>query len=366
MSPRAIRACAVGYQGFGNLGDEAILCGIEQLLGDAVSIDAVVGGNRAPIPAVAGARRVTGRRVLPSGRGLRELRRADALLFSGGGLLHDHWALVVPQYLSWVLLARLLGRRVVWVGVGIGPLRRAPFRLLTALALRLSHAVLVRDQGSDLLARSLGAPPRAIIPDPAFFLAPPDDGPVAKPVRDGAGPLGLIVRAPLAGTAGGGGLPEALADVASRAWAERRQATLILTFAGARDDAFAADLAARVESRGVPVAIESLPPDPGTAMTRLGACGAIVTVRLHGMILAAVADVPCVAVAYDTKVAGVAGELGSDDLVVALDECDGTALHGALARAQEPGRQARVAARLNALRSRGPDIRATVLEALRR
>src|SRR5690606_4645669 len=126
----AVRAVAVGYQGFGNLGDEAILAGIEELLGGTGIVVSHVVSGPGPVSAFPAARRVPTRRMRPTLQALRALRRAQLLLISGGGLLNDHWATVVPTYLAWVVLGRLLGLRVAWLGVGVGPLRRRWSRLL--------------------------------------------------------------------------------------------------------------------------------------------------------------------------------------------------------------------------------------------
>ncbi len=365
MSRRRVRALAVGYQGFGNVGDEAILAGIQRLLeGTGIEITTVVGGDRAPIPACEHAERITGRRVLPGLRALRALRRSDAVILSGGGLLHDHWPLVVPQYLAWVVAARLLGCRVAWVGVGIGPLRRRRSRFLTGLALRLSTVLLVRDEGSAALARATGGRVTAIIPDPAFYLDAPApvfnvDAPV--PAAPPAPALGLVIREPLPGTADPEGFLDALATAAADQHTRHGRSTRLLTFAGARDDAYAARLADRLRARGIPVTVEALTPDPRTAMTALGACEVLLTVRLHGIILASVIGLPWATVSYDDKVAAIAGYLGAPDLAIPINAADGPAMAAALDRATAPAQIAALAARRAAIRT-SRDAVARILE----
>ncbi len=355
---RRSRVVALGYQGFGNVGDEAILGGIEELLRDeAVDVTTIIGGP-APIAAFPGARRIVSRRLVPAPRTLLALARADALLVTGGGLLHDHFPTVVPRYLAWTMAARLLRCRVVWVGVGIGPLRRDPSRRLAALALRLSHLVLVRDEASAALAREIGGRVDGVIPDPALFLASP-----ASPADREA--LAVVVREPLSDPSAGDRLVRALVDLLAEAAAAGRPAS-ILTFAGARDRAVATRIADAVGELGHPrPPIDELSPDHRVALRRLAGASLVVTVRLHGMILAAVAARPFVAVAYDPKVQGVAGELDAADLVVALETVTAATLNAGIERADDFERQQRVAARVAALRERRGGIGADIGNALR-
>ena len=149
MTRRLPRLIAVGFQGFGNVGDEAILCGLERLLDGAATFDTIVAGTVGPVWGANGARRIHPWRLLPTPAAMRRIRRSDGLIISGGGLVNDYWPLVIPRYLSWVLAARLLGRPVVWAGIGVGPVRRRPWRILGGFAFALSSAVIVRDRASE-------------------------------------------------------------------------------------------------------------------------------------------------------------------------------------------------------------------------
>jgi polysaccharide pyruvyl transferase CsaB len=338
-----LRALALGYQGFGNVGDEAILAGLEALLADGrVEVATVIGGPE-PIPAYASARRVVTRRMRPNLAALRALRRSRLVIISGGGLLHDHWWTVVPTYLAWVVMARLAGARVVWAGVGLGPLRRRSLRRLAGWALRLSTAVTVRDPESADLARALAARiPITVVPDPAFLLPVP-----ASAERRG---IGVIVRGPTPGDQGqADALATALAEAATRL--DRLPGGLsLITFGGPNDRAFAEQVAARASlARGAP-AIEELSPDPQAALRRIAALEAVVSVRLHGCILAALAGTPVVPIAYDPKVSSLAARLDRPDDCLPLEGLTGTAIVSALERAESPLAREMVAARLAALR----------------
>jgi polysaccharide pyruvyl transferase CsaB len=351
------RVVTLGYQGFGNLGDEAILSGIERLLDGHVTVTAVVGGSRAAIAAYPAVPRLASDRSWPTLAAVRALRRADGLLLAGGGLLHDHWTLVVPRYLAWLVAAKLLGRPVVWLGVGVGPFRRRALGRLAGLTLRLSRLVLVRDQASARTATAAGGRVDGVIPDPALFLDRP-----AAAERHG---LLIIVRAPIHDDAkSGDALADALAAFAT-AHAADDVPPVIVSFAGTRDDAFARLVENRLRAAGVSVAsVEQLGPDPEAGLARLARAEAVVSVRLHGLLLSVLAGTPCAVVAYDEKIEGVAEDLALGEVTVSLAGIDGPAIAAALDRARDPAVRSALAARVDSMRADRARIAAAVRGAI--
>ncbi len=116
---------------------------------------------------------------------VRSLRRADALVFGGGGHLCDEFGGAWGS--PWLLLrlaaaARVAGRRVRFASVGAGPLRTRAGRVLIRGALALADSRSFRDEESLRLVEALGARgPHRLAPDMAFLLATPqapsrDDG----------------------------------------------------------------------------------------------------------------------------------------------------------------------------------------------
>ncbi|MDQ4035138.1 MAG: polysaccharide pyruvyl transferase family protein [Chloroflexota bacterium] len=347
------RAVVLGYQGFGNVGDEAILTGIEHLLdGVGIEVDAIISGPE-PVAAFPDATRITTRRLRPSLAGIQALKRADLLLFSGGGLIHDHWPTVVPLYLGWSLLARLVGTRIAWVGVGIGPIRSARSRILAGRMLRLASLVTVRDAGSAQLAHTI-APgvPVLIGPDPALLNPPP-----STRARSG---IGVIVRAPVPRDVA---LTEDFAAVLGREVAilsAGSRPVTVLTLGGPGDRPFAETVRQRSQAAGADPSIEHLGPDPMAVLDRLASLEALITVRLHGLILGAVAGTPTLPVAYDDKVSLLAEQLGVGDICLdlarAISGPPGT-LSGLLSVAQQPDRLRQTAARVSAIRLQSTALR---------
>lgn len=353
-----LTAVALGYQGFGNVGDEAILSGIECLLdGTTVQIGAVICGPLVDgIAAMPNARRIVSRRLLPTPSGLYALWRADALVLSGGGLLHDHWWSVVPRYLAWIVLARASGARVVWLGVGIGPLRRRIQGWLARLALRLTHVALVRDPRS---AELLGGPSDRVhtIPDPSLFNDVPEEE--AEPRS-----LGVVARGPTpSDRAAFGRRASALAAICVLAH-RRGWRPMLLTMAGRTDEAFADEVQRRAARKGLQLPKESLGPPPAAALRRLATFEAVVSVRLHGVLLASLAGTPCVPVAYDPKVEHAADALGIRDLVITPDEGDPERTLDLLDRAMSHETRATVATRVREARARREEVGALVEAAI--
>lgn len=330
-----IRAVALGYQGFGNVGDEAILAGIERLLdGAPVQVTAVIGGDRAPIFAFSRARRIVSRRLLPGPAAARAIARSDLLLVTGGGLIHDHWRTVVPRYLAWTMLARMLSTKVVWIGVGVGPLRARWARWLAARCARLAALLTVRDEASATLLLELE--PRLqvqVVPDPAIFIEP-----VAASHDEGTA---IVVRTPVPHEAHlVGRLESALTEFAI---GRLRRGVGVTFLAMDLDSSVAASIAARVERAGLRrPEVETLPLDPSEALRRLGCFGDVVGMRLHALLLAALAGTPCLPIAYDAKVAALAARLGIADLALTLDEVSPPALEAGLLAVRAARRAERV------------------------
>lgn len=356
---RASRLLAIGYQGFANLGDEAILTGIEALLGETQTVAAVICGPRPEsVAAFPEARRISAPRLLPNGPALRSLWRSDALVLTGGGLIHDHWASIIPRYLGWIVLARLFGKRVVWLGVGVGPIRRRSHRLLARLARRLTTLALVRDAASAALVG--GASARVgVVPDPALY-----NGPVIGERRRRHEELAIIVRGPTPAHADDA---ERLAAIFADAYlvaAGRGWRPVLMTMAGPADEPFVARITRHLAGRGEQAQAEPLGPTPRAAIERLASVDAAISVRLHGLLLASVAGVPCVPVAYDAKVEAAAGELGIGDMVVDPAVMTPELLLDRLDDARSTERRRGVAERMDEIRRGMPEVAQRVADAL--
>lgn len=256
------------------MGDEAILSGLSAgLKARGFEVTALSGAPRATeaLHGVRAAHRV--RALLPA------LLQHDALISGGGGLLQDRTsARSLRYYLGVLALARRLGKRAVVYGQSVGPLSPAGQRAVASTLRGLPVAV--RDEASRELLYTLGVP-AALTADAALLLPRP------RVTPGGDAPVLLIPR---------GGFPEATAT--------RRPAAMSVQ--AAEDDAPVRALAAHVSG------LEPLRADTVTAaLAHVARSRAVVSVRLHGLVFAALAERPFYALAYDPKVTAFMQEVGT-------------------------------------------------------
>jgi polysaccharide pyruvyl transferase CsaB len=280
-----LRWCLSGYYGAGNLGDEALLAGLVAGL-RARGVTRVRVLSVAPA-ATAAALQVASHHRL---RGLPwALLGSDVLVSGGGGLLQDATSTrSLGYYLSVIRAARALHRRVVVYGQSLGPLSAAGRRRVARALRRVPLGV--RDAPSLRLATELGLP-ATLVADPALLLPVP-----AAAQRDA---LVLVPR---------GGVPwatEALLGL-GRAALERGLTVEALACQAAQDGPEVARLAAGLAG------LRRLPAEPpAVALAALAGARLVVSVRLHGLVLATIAAVPHVGLSYDPKVAGFAARSGA-------------------------------------------------------
>ena len=163
-----------GYFGCGNLGDDAILLGLLQLLREQapeIRVSVLSGDLRATQSLC---RVKVYRRKSPLSL-LRAFLSADAFLLGGGSLLQNRTGrLSLAYYLGLLRLSRLLKKPAALFAAGIGPLLGEADRRKTCLALSSLSHVGLRDPLSLSLLRSLGLSSSLLSlgSDPAFFIPP--------------------------------------------------------------------------------------------------------------------------------------------------------------------------------------------------
>lgn len=297
MSRRRSRVLVSGYLGFGNIGDEALFSGLARGLvarGHEVTASSARPASTRAEHGVKAYHRLRG---LPAA-----LLDCDALVSGGGGLLQDATSRrSLSYYLGVVRLARALGKPVVVFGQSIGPLSEAGGQ-------RVAHAlaglpIAVRDRTSQRLATRLGLA-STLVADTALLLPlptplPPDPGEDA--------PLLLIPRAGVAGAT------EALLALARETRSGGRRVAALALQPG--PDALEVDRLVR-EVPGVEAWRAA---GPSEALAHCAAAGYVVSVRLHGAILAARAGRGHAGVGYDPKVEGFLAESGGRLVPVPVD-----------------------------------------------
>jgi len=232
---------------------------------------------------------------------LAALSGCRALVLGGGSLLQDSTSFrSLLYYGALILAARARGLTVLLWGQGLGPLRRHRSRLLARLLLAQANGISWRDSASARLAAGWG-----------FHAAQGSDPVWAFPPQDWHGQGGPIVLCwrpvPLLDDRGWRLLLQALEALADRT----DRPVHWLPFHQDQDTDLLADLDRRgllgdsLRRRSVPVQADT----PEQAMQCFRGASLVLAMRLHGLILAALAGSPCAALSYDPKVAAAAEAL---------------------------------------------------------
>lgn len=290
-----MRLLLVGYFGFGNTGDEALLAAEVDALRSELGASTeflVVSGDPAYTQATHGLPAVS----RTDAKGLAQaLAWCDGVVAGGGSLLQDVTsARPVAFYAGTMLAARLAQKPVFVYAQGLGPLRRRVNRWLAGLALRSSTFVAVRDAQSLALAHDLGVRGAELTADPvlAWDAVTPGTGDrlaVALRPWDGLPRWLPVVRT-------------ALAEVA------RDHDVVLVPFHAGQDVELARELAAVLPDATV---VDPTCVGYRAAVDAVAGARAVIGMRLHALVVAAAAGRPFVALSYDPKVAAFAASVGA-------------------------------------------------------
>ena len=361
---RGPQVVIVGASGFTNLGDDAILAAMLAELRDALpgARFRVASGTPEGLAALDDVE------ALPfQDRAIsRALNGADLLIVGGGGFIYDYDTrvsvydflhgveeLFYPYYRA-IVGARAHDIPVHCYGIGVGPLLTGPGRALTREILSLASAITVRDPLSlwELHAAGLRAPAPELAADPAVRLPTI----VGKRERLPEGRLvGFVARAWLqfgeGRTPSGADLFNRYVDwVAAAAdhTVERWGATpLFLPLQRRYDDDRVTEevIIARMRYAAHAQLLDGVV-SYRAAQEVLGGLDALVSTRLHPLILAAAATTPIIGIDLAPKIRAFLGSLGLAALALSPWTARTADLTGALDRAL--GNPAPLRARLHA------------------
>jgi len=290
-----------GFYGMGNAGDEAVLAALVQLFREREPTIAITVLSGDP----AGTTRDHGVGALPrmAPRAiLAGLRGCDLFVSGGGSLLQD---VTSPRsllyYLAVILLARLARVPVVVLAQGIGPIRRPALRRLTGRVLRGAARITVRDEESACELRQMGlglrpGPEVTVTADPVFALQPAPEERGLSALRQLHGPrpwVGVSVRP-------WPGIENVLSPLgeALRAVDAAGGSLLFLPLQPEADRPLCCRLAEQVGAGAVLAGA----PSPAEWLALVAGLDRVVAMRLHALIFAASAGIPCLGLSYDPKV----------------------------------------------------------------
>ncbi len=163
-----------GYYGFKNNGDEAMLYSILHTLKKKIpGLEAtVLSKNPLETMKIHQVKAISRYQI---GRIIRELGSADLLISGSGGLLQDSTGPnSILYYLGIVFLAKMLGKPVVFYSQGVGPVRTFLGRKMMRLVANRVDLITVRDEESraELELLQVNRPPLQVTADAALCLQP--------------------------------------------------------------------------------------------------------------------------------------------------------------------------------------------------
>lgn len=157
----------VGAYGTGNLGDEAILSGILDILkNQGLNSEQIVVLSRNPTETKE-MHGVTTRR-----RNLDDLRKCDVAIIGGGELIQDEYNMAFKYSLLGIFL-KLLGKKVIYYCIGVTKCKNVLNKILVYASLNLSDEIYVRDEGSKNNLIEMGVKKEVrVSQDPSLVLKP--------------------------------------------------------------------------------------------------------------------------------------------------------------------------------------------------
>jgi polysaccharide pyruvyl transferase CsaB len=304
MSHKPIRAAVLGYYGFGNLGDEAVLAGIRQALAGYFTPELLV-LTHSPEQTV---------RMHPGVQTVnrwqwkdvdRALQGVEVFILGGGSLLQDATSVKsVLWYTLMALIARRRARYVAWWGQGIGPLNSALARAGVRFIGNQADLITVRDEKSAALLKEIGIR-RSIttVADPAFALDVP-------PTSHTSAAVWFALRRWKEDRVGA-----ALKEDGLQLSQANPGNVIALPMHQPEDSIYMQTLLPgmpQLDWQNKPNGLEE-------ALGGIGQARLVVSMRLHALIFAARCGVPFVALSYDPKVDALAESAGQQDCLLALD-----------------------------------------------
>lgn len=307
----------LGYYGFGNAGDEAVLAGVIARLraADPGAAITVISGNPNGTAKIHGVQAI-GRSNIAQLRIL--LKKTDLFLLGGGGLLQDRTSRrSLWYYLAMMHWARLSGAKTACYAIGAGPLLHSSSHRLIRKTLSNCSAVSVRDAESarELIKCGGGAQrpachrsepiPIEITADAALAMPAVTDAERAEALvslagRDqGSAPRCITVAIrPYAYLQLDQSWLETLAKLLRDASILMDATIVLLPMHDGVDQPISEALAALIGDRAFSVKTASY----REAAAIIAVSEIVLAMRLHALVFAAQSGVPAIGIEYDRKV----------------------------------------------------------------
>ena len=327
-----------GAYGLGNPGDEAILEAVLTQIKNADSSMPVTVLSRDP----AETSKRFKVRALHSFDLLRLIKtmRSSSLLISGGGSLLQNSTSTrsLLYYLAVIRLAKALGCKVMLYGCGIGPIKGGFCKKITSKVINFcADCMTLRDSDALACLKDLGIEPEnaCVTADPVFSLAPAQNKDAQRALDAfGIGDEDPFIAFALKNCPQLAGREDIIVSAAEKCYDARGLKSVFIA-SSEEDKALAESICGRLST---PYRIISGSFGAGPVIALLQRAQALVSVRLHYLIFAAIAGTPSVALSYDPKVSGFMKELGCG-CCIELDDLTEDALISMIGDAVSSDRQ---------------------------
>lgn len=292
------RLLLAGYFGCGNLGDDALLLA---MVGAATSHSfQVLTASQESMMRKYGLPGVPRKDFGAIGHALES---CDALVFPGGSIFQDVTSTASALYYSKLVgMAKKKGKKVVMLGQGIGPLNSFFGKRAAMGAFAAADAIAVRDPESERTLRTLGHRGRVEVTADLAWLLPPQ-GKAGEAFGVAASKTVGIAPRPWGK---GNATAEVFAETA-RALSQRGFMPVFIEMDHVSDGPLLSEIGKRLGGKAPE--IKNLD-SPRTVQQRMARMDAVIAMRLHAGILAALEGVPTYLVSYDPKVSALAPALG--------------------------------------------------------
>ncbi|MBE7004895.1 MAG: polysaccharide pyruvyl transferase CsaB [Ruminococcaceae bacterium] len=302
------RVVLSGYYGFRNLGDDAILLALRNRLHEAVPGASLVALSRRPSETQEKCGVEAVNRFEPFAV-RRTIKGASCFVSGGGSLLQDHTSTRSLLYYTMLIrMAKHYGKPIMFYANGIGPVETEPDRKRVREVAEMADVITLRDEESLDALREMGVqnPNISVTSDPVYSLEAGESARGLDRLRQ----RGIPADRPIVGVSVrfAAGMEPNITEFAKFCDALSKTATVVFLDMQQPDDT-AASAAVRGQMTAAAYEIAT-PYDPLAMADMIAAMEAVVSTRLHSMILAACAHVPVLGVVYDPKVSACAHTLG--------------------------------------------------------
>jgi polysaccharide pyruvyl transferase CsaB len=255
---------------------------------------------------------------------LKRLLQAKLVVFGGGSQFKElpdifgrHALSLLLQILIITFVSRVLGKPVYFMSVGAGPLVGGGSRFLTRWIVRLSSKVVLRDSASFELMNEVTANSKKLVlgADGLFI------GEAVPVTKDASKSVVLIPNLHTKTVELQEVQLQIFADTATWLLAQGYSVKLLpfqKSFTAVNDLIASQKIVKRVSGLSDTDILTEV--DEQNIYSILAAQRFVVSVRLHGVIVAALCNTPSIGISYDPKVTGIMTDLGLGEYVVELDE----------------------------------------------